>query len=87
MKCESISTDVIVFCAEFWYELYIFCLLDVQLSSFHLLNTSLTEEHIQQFAKSCVKSVDGSFINLDDIELRTDARLIMPSQCDGRLYL
>ena len=61
--------------------------LDVQLSSFHLVNTSLSEENIQEFANSCATRADGSIVNLDDIELQIDARLVIPSQCDGKYFL
>ena len=61
--------------------------LDVQLSSFHIVNTSLSEDNIQEFANSCATRADGSIVDLDDIELQTDARLVIPSQCDGKYFL
>ena len=59
---------------------------DVQVSSFYLLETSLSLSDIQQYATSCSHNTSVSLINQDDIELQTDARLVIPSKCDGKIY-
>ena len=53
------------------------------MNSFYFLNISLPQSELQHFAGKCAMNASDAVISQDDIAIKTDANLILPSRCDG----